>query len=113
DGVPVETIVETANELGLDPWVTVPWNADDDYITRFATYIRDNSTPGHKVYVEVSNEVWNGGYPVATQATNEAKAEGLPSADGTGSGGNLERYAEKTKQVMTIWSSVFSSQMNR
>jgi len=113
DGVPVEVMVQLANEVNVDPWFTIPWNADDDYITRFATYVRDNLAPGHVAYVEVSNEVWNGGYPVAVQAANEAKAENLPSASGSGTGGNLERYAEKTRQVMQIWSTVFAGQMNR
>jgi hypothetical protein len=114
DGVPVEYLVEAANRINADPWVTIPWNADNDYITRFATYVRDNMAPGHQVYVEVSNEVWNWGYPVATQANNEAKAEGLRSAeDGVSPGGVGERYSEKTRQVMQIWSSVFAGQMNR
>ena len=67
-GVPneLQLIVETANKAGGDPWVTIPWNADDDYITRFATYVRDNLASGHQVYVEVGNEVWNGGSPIAT-----------------------------------------------
>jgi hypothetical protein len=113
DGVPIEILVQAANQAGADLWVTIPWNAEDDYITRFAKYVRDNLTAGHKVYVEVSNEVWNGSSPVASQATNEAKSEGLPSATGSGTGGNLERYAEKTKQVMAIWSAVFARQTAR
>jgi hypothetical protein len=114
DGVPVELIVDAANQLNADPFVTIPWNADNDYITRFATYVRDNMAPGHQVYVETSNEVWNWVYPVATQSCNEAKAEGLLSAEGTGAPGCLgERYAERTRQVMAIWSNVFAGQMNR
>ena len=112
DGVPVELIVETVNKAGADPWVTIPWNADNDYITRFATYVRDNLAAGRQVYVEVGNEVWNGGSPIATIACNEAKAENLPGVNGS-TGCNLERYAEKTKQVVQIWSNVFSGQMNR
>lgn len=113
DGVPVEVMVQTANQAGADLWVTVPWNADNDYITRFATYVRDNLAPGRQVYVEVSNEVWNNGYPVSAQAAKEATAESLPSVSGTGTGGSLERYAEKTEQVMAIWSAVFSGQSSR
>jgi hypothetical protein len=114
DGVPVEVIIEVTNQLNADPWVTIPWNADDDYITRFATYVRDNMAPGHQIYVETSNEVWNWMYPVATQSCNEAKAEGLLSAEGTGAPGCLgERYAERTRQVMAIWSNVFAGQMSR
>lgn len=113
DGVPVEVLVEAANRAGSDLWVTIPWNADNDYITRFATYVRDNLAAGRHVYVEVSNEVWNGGYPVAAQAAKEAIAENLPSASGSGQAGNLERYAEKTEQVMAIWSGVFAGQTGR
>jgi hypothetical protein len=113
DGVPVEVMVDMANQLGADPWFTVPWNADNDYVTRFATYVRDNLSAGRQVYVEVSNELWNGSYPVATQAANEAKAEGLASAGVTATAGALERYAEKTQQVMQIWSDVFTNQKSR
>jgi hypothetical protein len=114
DGVPVEYIVDAANQANADAFVTVPWNADNDYITRFATYVRDNLAAGHKVYVELSNEVWNGGYPVYAQACNEAKSEGLLASDGSGQPGCAgERYAEKTQQVMTIWSNVFAGQTSR
>jgi hypothetical protein len=116
DGVPVEVMVATANQLNADPWFTIPWNADDDYITRFATYVRDNLAPGHQAYVEVSNEVWNPGYAVWVQAKNEAIAEGLKSAeDGVTpvTNGSGERYAEKTQHVMQVWSAVFAGQMNR
>lgn len=113
DGVPVEVMVDMANQLGADPWFTMPWNADNDYVTRFATYVRDNLASGRQVYVEASNEVWNGSYPVAKQAADEAKAEGLPSAGVTATAGSLERYAEKTQQVMQIWSDVFNGQKSR
>lgn len=113
DGVPVELLVDAANQAHADLWVTVPWNADDDYVRNFATTVRDKLAPGHQVYVEVSNEVWNGGYPVARQAAEEAKAEALPPASGLGAPGSLERYAEKTKQVMAIWSKVFAGQSGR
>ena len=59
--------------------------------------------PGHRLYVEVSNEVWNGRYAVARQAADEAKLRKLPSADRSGAIGDLDRYAEKTKNVMEIW----------
>jgi hypothetical protein len=114
DGVPVETMVDLANQAGVDPWFSIPWNADNDYITQFATYVRDHLAPGRKAYVEVSNEVWNGGYPVYAQAKAEALAEGLVNADNASQpGGAGERYSEKTKQVMAIWSSVFSGQTSR
>jgi hypothetical protein len=113
DGVPVETTVALANQAGASPWFNMPWNADDDYITRFATYVRDNLAPGQQVYVETSNEVWNGGYDVYHQAAAEGAAEGLPGETGGEFQQATERYGEKTAHVMQIWSNVFAGQMSR
>lgn len=112
DGVPVEQMVSLANRVGADPWFSMPWNADDDYITRFAAYVRDNLAPGRQAYVETSNEVWNGGYAVMRQAQREGAAEGLNAEDGP-YGQAMYRYAEKTQHIMQLWSKVFVGQMNR
>lgn len=111
DGVPVEVMMEAANDLNADPWFAMPWNADDNYITQFATYVRDHLPAGHQVYVEESNEVWNGGYAVSVQSKLEGIAEQLPSVNNpaTVTGGPLERYAEKTEHVMDIWKNVFAA----
>ena len=58
-GVPLEILVRLANELGADPWFTLPHQADDAYFRQFATYVRDNLDPDRTAYVEYSNEVWN------------------------------------------------------
>jgi hypothetical protein len=113
DGVPVEVMVDLANQAGANPWFNIPWNADDDYITRFATYVRDNLAPGKQVYVETSNEVWNPGYPVYHQAAAEGLVEGLPGNVGGEFQRAAERYGEKTNHVMQIWSDVFAGQMTR
>jgi len=112
DGVPVELMVAFSNQVGADPWFCMPWNADDDYVTRFAAYVRDSLAAGRRVYVEVSNEVWNGSYPVAQQAQSEGIAEGLDASHGA-YGQALERYAEKTQHVMQIWSKAFAGQTSR
>jgi hypothetical protein len=110
DGASVENMVALANKAGKDPWFSLPWNADDDYYRRFATYVRDNLAPGRKAYIEVSNEVWNWGFPVTTQAANEGLSEGLSTNKGYAL---LHRYSEKTTQVMKIWTDVFAGQTNR
>jgi len=113
DGVPVELEVEIANQLGADPFFEMPWNADDNYITQFATYVRDHLASGRQAYVETSNEVWNWGYWVSHQAVNEATQEGLPGDQAGDAQRGAERYGEKTAHIMQIWSNVFSGQMNR
>jgi hypothetical protein len=110
DGASVENMVALANKAGKDPWFSLPWNADDDYYRRFATYVRDNLAPGRTAYIEVSNEVWNWGFPVTTQAADEGTAEGLSTNRGYAL---LYRYAEKTAHVMKIWTDVFAGQTNR
>lgn len=110
DGVAVENLIALANATQADPWLNISWNADDDYIRQYATYVRNNLAAGKKVYVEVSNEVWNNGFPVTLQAKNEGVAENL-SADPWQA--MLFRYAEKSAQVMKIWTEVFAGQQSR
>ena len=110
DGVALEYMVDLANETGVDPWFCMPWNADDDYIRRFATYVRDNLNPGRKIYVETSNEVWNWGFKVTHQARDEGKAAGLSQVDGSAV---LYRYVQKSIAVLDIWADVFAGQPDR
>ncbi len=109
-GAAVEHMVALANQVGADPWFTMLWNGDEDYVRRFAEYVRDNLDPSRKVYVELSNEVWNYVFP----ATKQAEQEGLEA--------NLSphrfqamlwRYAEKTAWMMKIWSEVFAANPDR
>lgn len=73
DGVPVEHQVAAANDANLTfAWFCMPWMASDDYITNFATYVRDHCNCA-TIYVEESNEVWNGAYNVRFQCANEAQ----------------------------------------
>jgi len=110
DGVPIEMMVSIANLAKVNPWFSMPWNADEEYIRKFAEYVRDNLNSDLVVYVENSNEVWNWLYRVTAQARDEGKAKSLASDDGTAL---LYRYAERTGEVMDIWKSVFAAQPKR
>lgn len=110
DGVSIENMVALANQAQVNPWFCMSWNADDDYIRRFATMVRDTLDPNLKVYVELSNEVWNYGFPQTLQAQQEGLASGLSS---NAFQAMLYRYAEKTAHVMDIWRDVFAGQSSR
>jgi hypothetical protein len=110
DGVAIEHMIALANETKTDPWFCMPWNADDDYIRRFAQLVRDTLDPSLTAYVETSNEVWNWVYPVTFQAQQEGLAHGLT---GDTQVAIWLRYAEKTIQVMDIWRDVFQGQSSR
>ena len=40
-GVSLEYMVRLSNEVGADPWFSVPINATDDYIQNFVQYVSD------------------------------------------------------------------------
>ena len=93
DGMALEHMIDLANAAGSDAWFTVPWNADQNYVQQMAALVRDRLAPNHKAYFELSNETWNYGFPVATQALNEGVAENLSTDRYTN---NQLRYAEKS-----------------
>jgi len=59
-GAPLEIMVELANRLNADAWFNIPHAANDDYVRRFAHYLKKHLKPNLKVYIEYSNETWNG-----------------------------------------------------
>ncbi len=61
-GIPLEHLVLLANEAQIDPWFTIPHMATDDFITRYATYVKDNLDPNLTAYFEYSNEIWNASF---------------------------------------------------
>ena len=101
EGVPVEAMVQLANEIDADPWFTMPINASDDYVRGFAQYVRQHLEPGLKVHVELSNEVWNWSFPQAAYAKKSAEKEFGPDAKW------LEWYGKRSAEVGAIWNEVF------
>lgn len=110
DGYPIEYMIALANQAHVNPWFNISWNADDDYIRRFAQLVHDTLDPTLTAYIETSNEVWNWNYAVTTQAHNEGLAEGLTT---DGQVAIWYRYAERVGQQMDIWKSVFTDNPSR
>ncbi len=40
-GVSLEYMVRLSNEMGADPWFSIPINATDNYIQNFVQYVSD------------------------------------------------------------------------
>ena len=109
-GVALEHMVALANTSKADPWFNLPLDADPAYYRAFATYVRDHLAPDRKAYVELSNEVWN----TAFQQGKDAETRGrvlYPDAD-PGKANDLY-YADRVRDLMAIWSSVFAGQEQR
>jgi hypothetical protein len=117
NGVPLEVAIDLANAVGADPWLNVPAEADDNYITQMATLVHNMLGPDQKVYVEFSNEVWNGQFQQNQYATakGQALAAAVPAALLTGGTFQYNRdwYGMRTAQVCDIWKSVWGTDYSR
>jgi hypothetical protein len=107
-GYPVETMVALANRLGVSPHFNMPVHYTDEYVTEFATYVRDNLGPGIRANVEYSNEVWNWGFPQSQYA--QTRAEQLWPGEETGW---VQFSALRTDNLCRIWKDVFKGQEER
>ncbi|MFN5513563.1 MAG: cellulose-binding protein [Cyanobacteriota bacterium] len=111
-GVPVEIMVQLANTLGADPWFCMPHQATDDYVRNFALYVKKHLNPNLKVYVEYSNEVWNGQFGQQKWIKEQALKTSL-GAEQTEMQKIMDKFSQRTVQVIGIWDEVFSDQKSR
>jgi hypothetical protein len=109
-GVPIEIAVQLANAVSADAWMNVPVMADDNFITQMATLVHEQLGSTQKIYVELSNEVWNLLFSQSKYALSQGQA--LWSTRPAGSGGyeyNREWFGMRTAQMCDIWRSVWRS----
>ena len=103
-GVALEVMIDLANRLDADPWFCLPHLADDDFVRRFAELVQQRLEPERKVYVEYSNEVWNGQFEQSRWAGQQGQQLGF--ADKPWEAG--WRYtAYRSVQIFRIWEQVF------
>lgn len=76
-GVAIEVMTDTANAVDADMWFNVPHQADDDYVEHAAQLIGARLKRGLKVYVEYSNENWNGMFSQVAWESARGVAAGL------------------------------------
>lgn len=105
-GVPVEVMVQLANEIGADPWFCMPHLSDGDYMRRFATYVRDTLDPGLKAYTEFSNEMWNWGFEQAQWALAQSEARWGSELDN----GWMQYAGMRAGEMGRIWGEVYGDE---
>lgn len=108
-GIPIEVMVSLAKRLRAEPWFTMPHMADDDYVARFASQVRDTLPEDFRVWVEYSNEVWN------RQFTQYHEVAQCPAGkDQTGTHvATLVCLAERADAVFRSWRRVFGPSASR
>jgi hypothetical protein len=105
-GVALEYMIELANLLNIDPWFCMPHLATDDFVRQFATMVKDRLKPSLHVYLENSNEVWNGMFAQASFCEERGLAAGLSKNPFEA---QLRYYSQRSVEIFAIWESVFGS----
>jgi len=79
--VAFEWQIDLCNRSMKDYWVNIPHAADAEYVTKLAMLVHEKLDPQLRVYVEWSNEVWNGSFPQREYAQSQGEALGLSGED--------------------------------
>ena len=112
NGVPIETVLQLCNSVGADCWLNVPHKANNDFITQMAVLAHANLAASQKIYIEFSNEVWNGIYPQFQYATTQGQAL-WPNAGVSSFNYNRNWFGMRTAQMCDIWKSVWGADASR
>lgn len=100
-GVAWEYGIALANALHANIWVNIPAHATDDYVHQLATLLRKTLDPGLAIYVEYSNEVWNGSFEQYTYNKQAAGNEVVNAIKTHGSSNlNYDHLKVQTNQPL-------------
>ncbi|MCP5537093.1 MAG: hypothetical protein H7A51_12810 [Akkermansiaceae bacterium] len=105
-GIALERMIELCNLQQADAWFCMPHQADDDYIRRFAEMVKQRLDPGLKIYIEYSNEVWNGIFAQHKYAQKQSALLGLGNKDRPWEGAGMY-YAQRSVEIFNLWEKVF------
>ena len=103
-GAPLEIMVSLANKLNADPWFTLPHKANNDFVRRYAQYVKQNLKPGLKAYVEYTNEAWN---TIFTQAHYMKDQGERLQLDEDRDKGGYKYFSLRSVQIFDIWEQTF------
>lgn len=105
-----EYAIRLCNAVGADSWLTVPHLATDDFIRQLARLALAELAPGRRVYIEYSNEVWNGSFEQTVYARDTGVALGLHTNSTTAG----RRFtAKRSAEIFRIFEEEFGAQSNR
>jgi hypothetical protein len=104
-GVAYEYMVELANLVEKDIWINIPHLANDEFIVALADFLQENLDDDLRIYLEYSNELWNGIFLQSAYASEMGNAIGFtgPSWE---QGWKYTAY--RSAQVFSLFNSVFT-----
>jgi len=103
-GAPLEVMVKLANVLNRNAWFNLPHAADNDFVRRYATYIRQHLRPNLKAYIEYTNEAWNTAF-LQTHYTKQMGTKLRLDPDPNQAGHKY--YSQRAVEIFKIFTQVF------
>ena len=103
-GAPLEIMVALANMLNADPWFNIPHKADNNFVRRYAQYVKRYLKPGLKAYVEYTNEAWNTIFDQAHYVRDQGQRLHL---DEDRQKAGYKYFSMRSVQIFDIWEQTF------
>jgi hypothetical protein len=104
-GVAYEWQIDLCNRAHTDYWINIPTLADDDHVTKLAQLIQQKLDASLRIYIEYSNEVWNGGFPQGTYAKTQGVAMNITGENQSYKG--WAWYVYRSVQIFQGFEAVF------
>lgn len=109
-GVPIEVMIDLANTVGADPWLTIPHTWTNEANSAAATFVRAHLRRDLSVWVEHSNEVWNGMFPQASHAQLRGQTLRLAREPFEA---QLRYHAHRSVEIFSRWEERFTERPHR
>jgi hypothetical protein len=103
-GAPLEIMVALANKLNADPWFNIPHKANNEFVRRYAQYVKANLKPGLKAYVEYTNEAWNS---IFTQSHYVKDMGERMNLDSDRDKAGYKYFSLRSVQIFDMWEQTF------
>ncbi|WP_242137399.1 hypothetical protein [Sphingomonas sp. TREG-RG-20F-R18-01] len=104
-GQALENQMRLAKLADADPWFNHSWNDDATYMQWAAKQAHDTLPAGHKIYVELSNEVWNFQFWQAQDNLTQATTLKINPNNGYGA---WQNYSRRAIDMFKIWEAAFA-----
>lgn len=104
-GIAPEHLIDLCNRQQADAWFCMPHLADDGYVRSFAELVKARLAPPLRVYLEYSNEVWNGQFPQSRYAAEQGIKAGLGPPQRPWEAG-WHFTARRSLEIFRIWEEV-------
>ncbi len=100
-GAAYEVMAKLCNTLDKHAWICIPHKANDEYVRKTAALLKERLEPNLKVFVEYSNEVWNGAFDQADHVRSWASGEGKTWQ---------QWYARRSVEIFKIFEEVLGAE---